>query len=37
MTSGYVDSVAHQTSHILCSAETKSGTSFDTNNFTEDA
>lgn len=26
--SGYVDSVAHQTSHLLCSAETKGGASF---------
>lgn len=26
--SGYVDSVAHQTSPLLCSAETKGGTSF---------
>lgn len=33
--SGYVYSVAHQTSHFLCSVETKGG--FNMKNFTEDA
>lgn len=37
ITYGCIESVAHQTAHILCSAETKGGTGFNMKNFTEDA